>query len=230
MKKVLRRMIFSGLLLIFATTGCNLSVSQPTTMPPLPTASATQMTASLPTATSTETLPVASPTSEFAPFCESISATASPLSQCQVPYVEESSTFCSDKAPYNLILMDKGLTYEVLTDGFTCSGAGVKNDKQMITCTGQMAANFAINVCSPSCVIPTVQATITQCPQGYNYNDLQGCCTQEPKQLNPNCTAFKFKTTTCVVDCFQFKKEAKCKSNSYACQWNVEDEVCELRK
>ena len=230
MNKILRTIIFSGLLLVFVTTACNLSVSQPTIVPPLPTAGATQTTAPLPTATSTEVLPMASPTPEFAPFCEAESPTASPLSQCQVPVVEESSTFCTDKAPYNLILMDKGLTYEVLTEGFVCSDAGMKNDKQMITCTGQMAADFAINVCNPACVVPTVQATITQCPQGYNYNDLQGCCTQEPKQLTPNCTAFTFKTTTCIVDCSQYTKESKCKKNSYACQWNTQDEICELRR
>ena len=74
---------------------------------------------------------MASPTPEFAPFCETGAQTASPLSQCQVPIVEESSTFCSDKAPYNLILMDEGLTYEVLTEGFVCSDAGMKNDKQI---------------------------------------------------------------------------------------------------
>lgn len=230
MNKIPRSIVFAGLLLIFTTTACDLPSSRPTAVSPEPTAGAAQTEVLPPTATSTAALPVASPTSEFAPFCQSDTLTASPLSQCEIPVVEESSTFCSEKRPYNLILFDKGLTFEVLTEGFFCSDAGIKGDKQRVTCTGQMAANFAVNVCNPACLIPTVEAAVRQCPQGYNYNDLQGCCTQEPKQLTPNCTAFTFKTTTCIVDCSQYKKETQCNKNSYACQWNSQGDVCELRR
>jgi hypothetical protein len=231
MNKTFKSIIFTGSLLIISATACNLIISQTSPVTPAPTANPTETATSAPTATSTESVPTASATPEFAPFCQpEDAASVSPSAQCRVPIAEESSTFCTDKDPYNLILFDKGLTYEVLTKGFRCSDAGIKGDKQMVTCTGQMAADFAINVCDPACVIPTVQAAITKCQQGYNYNAQQGCCTQEIQQLNPNCVAFKFKTTSCVVRCFEFRREAKCKRNSWACEWNEKEKVCELRK
>ncbi len=42
--------------------------------------------------------------------------------------------------------------------------------------------------------------------------------------------AYEFRTTSCVVRCFEFKREAKCKRNSWACEWNDKDKICELRK
>jgi hypothetical protein len=232
MNKMLRSITFTGLLLMGIASACYMTISQVTPTSSAPTAKPTETATSAPAATPTETAPAASATPEFAPFCQPAdTASVSPASQqCQVPFAEESSTFCTKKDPYNLILINKGMTYEVLTEGFRCSDAGEKDDKQMITCTGQMAADFAINVCDPACVAPTVQAAITECPQGYNYTGQKGCCTQEPIQLNPNCTAFDFRTTSCAVRCFEFKKEAKCKRNSWACVWNDKDKICELRK
>ncbi len=226
MNRVSKSILFTGLFLIALTAACRIEVvapteiARPTPVPPTETSTA------IPTAT----VPPASPTPEFAPFCEAGDGNASSAMQCRPLAAEESSTFCSEKDPYNLILIDQGLTYELLTDGFRCTDAGLKGDKQMITCTGQYAAAFAINVCDPACVIPTVQAAVTKCPAGYNYNVYQGCCTQEIQQIDPNCMAFDFKTTSCVVRCFEFKKEAKCKKNSWACEWNDKERICELRK
>lgn len=231
MNKVFKSVLFTGFFLILSTTACNLIISQTSPVTPLPPVSPTETATSAPTATPTESVPAASATPEFAPFCQSAeAASVSPSAQCKIPIAEQSSTFCAEKDPYNLILFDKGLTYQVLTKGFRCSDAGTKGDKQMVACTGQMAAEFAISVCDPNCVVPTVQAAVTQCPQGYNYNSQQGCCTQEIQQLNPGCAAFDFKTTSCVVRCFEFRREAKCKRNSWACEWNEKDKVCELRK
>ncbi len=230
MNKILKSILYTGFIVSIVTAACSIEVVPPPAEVVPPTASPSETPTAISTAIPTATIQVASATPEFAPFCEPGASSASTVPQCQPLRAEESSTFCSDKDPYNLILIDKGLTYEVLTDGFRCSDAGTKGDKQMITCTGQYAADFAINVCDPACAVPTVQAAVTQCPQGYNYNAYQGCCTQEIQQIDPNCMAFDFTTTSCVVRCFEFKREAKCKRNSWACEWNDKDKICELRR
>jgi hypothetical protein len=229
MKKILKLTIFTGLLVLM-TSACNLSKSPPTVVPPSPPAIATQTPMPLPTATSTEIVIVASPTSEFAPFCQSDSSSASALPQCQFPTANESSTFCSKKNPYNLILINDGMTYEVLTENFRCSDSGKKDGQQLLTCTGPMASTFEINVCDPACVVPTVQAENTKCPQDYNYNSFQGCCTKEIQMLNRNCMVYEFKTTTCLVDCSAYTTEALCGKNSYACLWYVKDDFCYARQ
>ena len=52
-----------------------------------------------------ETRMPASATPEFAPVCEADASTAPVPPQCRLPIAEESSTFCTNKAPYNLILI-----------------------------------------------------------------------------------------------------------------------------
>lgn len=229
MSNFFKSIALTGMLLSVLTTSCNLVVLTPT---PDPTASpiASSTPAASPTAALATAVPVVSPTPEYAPFCNSSSVTAAPPVQCQLPVAEESSTFCIKKDPYNLILIDKGMTYEVLTDGFKCTDGGIQDGKQLLTCTGQYSAEFALNVCDPACAVPTVQPSLTTCPQGYNYNAFQGCCTQEAQQLSPNCQAYEFRTTSCVVRCFEFQKESKCKRNSWACTWNDKDKICELRR
>jgi hypothetical protein len=226
MNRILKSILFTGLILIVITTACRIEVVTPAeAVPPTPIPPTETLTA-----TPTEIIPTASATPEFAPFCQPDAASVSPAPQCRPLAAVESSTFCQDKEAYNLILIDQGLTYEVLTDKFRCTDAGTKDDKQLIACTGQFTANFAINVCDPSCVVPTVQAAVTKCPSGYLFNNLQGCCTNEPLVLNPNCQAFTFTTTYCIVRCFEFQREQKCKRNPTYCVWNEKDEICELRR
>lgn len=230
MREFFKSITLAGLLLSMMTSSCNLVALTPTAeVTASPVVTATPVEAS-PTSTSTVVVPTAFATPEFAPFCDAESASIQPMPQCQPPVAEESSTFCIKKDPYNLILIDQGMTYEVLTDGFKCTDGGIQDGKQLLTCTGQYAADFALNVCDPACAVPTVQAAVTTCPQGYNYNAFQGCCTQEIQQLTPNCQAYDFKTTSCIVRCFEFKKESKCKRNSWACVWNDKDKICELRR
>jgi hypothetical protein len=225
MNKILKSIIFTGLMLAGITTACvpSTSASQRDTETPVLVVSPTG------TATSVST-PTASATPEFAPFCESGIANVSPPAQCQTPIAEESSTFCTKKNPYNLILINNGATYEALTRGFWCSDAGMKDDRQMVTCTGQMATDYEVSVCDPACAVPTVQAEITQCPQGYNYNNYQGCCTQEFQQIYQNCATLKLKTKICLVDCSVFRKQKTCDQNSNTCLWNSKTRKCEMRK
>jgi hypothetical protein len=145
-----------------------------------------------------------------------------------MPIAVESSTFCTKKIPYNLLLLNKNAVYEVQTEGFKCADEGMKDGKRIVTCTGKMAAPFEVTVCDPTCAIPTVQADITQCPQGYYYNNLHGCCTQELQMSQTSCVTLKLKTTSCVVDCSGYTKKATCEKNSQWCVWN--SGACETRK
>jgi hypothetical protein len=228
MKKILKTIVFTWLALTVSITACNLIALTPPS--DAPTVTASPIVSPSPIVTFTESVPTASATPEFAPFCVRGAEVASTVPACEAPSAEESSTYCSEKDPYSLILVGQGLTYEVLTDGFKCLDSGTKDGKQLIACTGPLASDFVLNVCDPSCVVPTVQAALKNCPTDYTYNSAQGCCTNEIQTLSQNCTTFKFRTTTCVIRCFEYKKEAKCKKNSWACVWNDKDKVCEVRK
>jgi len=231
MSKTTYARILTALFLIGIIVACNLpstQIPQLETETPILTASPTDTATPIPTAT--EFVAPVTATPEFAPFCEPGAASNLTLSQCQLPIAEQSSVFCTNKNPYNLIFINEGATYEVLSEGFECSDAGMKDGRQMITCTGPMASTFELRVCDPACAIPTLQAEITQCPQDYYYNDLQGCCAQELQLFDQNCVLLKLKTKSCVVDCGKFTKKSACDNNSYACEWNDDNNVCQLRK
>jgi hypothetical protein len=230
MNKILYSVVLTGLLLIGSTTACNSSFiptsqSGTETIPTIrPTETATLIS------TSTEVNTPVPATPEFAPLCVPGATSVPTPAQCRFPIAEEGGVFCSNKDPYNLILINVGAKYEVLTNGLRCSDAGMKADRQMVVCTGPMASPFEVRVCDPACAVPTVQADVMQCPQGFNFDNLQGCCTKEPVQLQQNCVTLKLETISCVVDCGEFTKKSACKDHSYACVWDSKAEVCQLRK
>jgi hypothetical protein len=231
MNRNLYLIILIGLLLVGITAACAMPfipTPQPETETPAPPLSPTE-TATL-TSTPTELVETATATPEFAPFCELGTASMPTPSECRIPIAEQSSIFCTRKVPYNLIFINEGATYEVLNEGFTCSDAGMKDGRQMVTCTGPMATAFRVKVCDLACAIPTVQAEITQCPQGYVYNNQQGCCSQELQAIDQNCELLTLKTKSCVVDCSLFTKKKNCEKNSYACEWNSANKTCQLRR
>jgi hypothetical protein len=227
MNKKLKTLIFASLIIM----ACNLqyaSGSQSAPDTPFPTNKPSET--AVPEIAQTESVPLASATPEFAPICDPNAASATLLAQCQVPIAKDSSAFCTKKTPYNLIFANKGSTFESLTEGFKCSDAGVKDGKQMITCTGQMASKFEVKVCDPACAVSTVQAAITQCPKDYSFDGYQGCCTQELQPAPQNCMVLKLQTTSCVVNCGEFSTKTACTKNSNACRWDEQYSVCVSRK
>jgi hypothetical protein len=230
MNKTYFSIILTGLL-TFIVTACNIPsglISEADTETPLPSPSPSET----PTVETipTETRVPASATPELAPLCPAYGDNGPPYPQCEIAIAEQSSVFCNQKVPYNLILINKGATYETLTDGFECTDAGMKDDKRMVTCTGPMTSNFNVQFCDPACAAPTVQAEITQCQDGYTFDDLLGCCTQETQPTNLNCQVLTFESTSCIVDCGEYKKKTKCEKNSYACEWNSDTKTCQLRR
>jgi hypothetical protein len=170
------------------------------------------------------------PTQAFAPICDPGAASIPTPAGCQLPIAEQRSVFCTNKKPYNLIIMNEGATYQLLSDSFRCLDEGIKDGKQRVSCTGPMSTSFELRVCDPACAIPTVQAEITQCPQDYIYDTLRGCCTQELQPADQGCILLSLGTRSCVVNCGEFTNKSACEKNSYACQWNDGVRECQLRR
>ena len=245
MSKILYPGILTGLSLACLCVACSPLPSQspqPETESPAPTANPTEIATLvlLPTASTTETgtlelLPTASlvpvtSTPRFAPICElSVASTlAAPL--CQRPIAEQSSAFCMNKTPFNLILIDEGATYELLSEGFECSDSGMKDGKQVLTCTGPMGTSFELRACGQACALPSLPAEMSQCPAGFWYDEPQGCCAFIPQSVEPSCVLLTLQIKRCVINCAEFTKEDACNHHYHACQWNDEDKVCQVRR
>jgi len=241
MRKNLLPGILAGLLLIGISMACRLLSFTPIPLPetetPVPTASPTETETATPTASSTKIVTLAPASTafftaapKFAPFCQPSSASVATPRVCQDPIAEQSSSFCSSKTPYNLILVNEGSTYESLNEDVKCSDAGMKDGRQMLTCTGPMVTPFELKVCDPACVIEPFPAGTTHCPQDLNYNDLLRCCEREPIPIDQNCVVLKLQTKSCVIQCSEFTDQKTCDKNAYACDWNDEFKECSLRK
>ena len=226
MNKILKSITLTGIFLMLITPSCNM----PTAAPPQLTE--TPATTALPTETATSVaMPTesASATPELAPLCEADASVSTPA-QCQQITAEQTSVLCVNKRPFNIIFINKGSTYAALTKGFYCTDGGIKDEKQIITCTGIMASTYQVSVCDPTCVIPTVAAPTTHCPPDYQYDSLKGCCTQDFIQIQQNCRVFKFETSTCKVDCSVYIKKKNCNVNNIACLWIEDEKKCVERK
>ena len=248
MKKNLYPIVLFSLFLVGMIVACifpTAPVKQSIAEIPTSTATPTETSTLVPTVTSTVTpIPptatktiaptvtrivtfAATSTPQFAPFCESDTARQS---QCQFPIAMQSSAFCENKSPYNLIVLNDRATYQVLHQHVRCSEAGVINGQRMIACTGPMAYYFEIQVCDSACSALSIEIGSLQCPLGYNYNNLQGCCTEETQEVDGGCAVLKLRTKSCSIDCGQFTNSTTCTDYGYACRWDYTINVCQLRK
>lgn len=245
MNKILCSGIVVGMSLAFLCMACSpLSTpeAQPETETPVQTTSPSETATRVisPTASPTETgtpepLPTASPepvtsTPQFAPMCDPDVASTLTAPLCQHSIAEQSSSFCMSKKPYNVILMDSGATYELLTQGFTCSDAGTKDERQMIICNGPIGTSFELRVCGrQACALPTLSAESSQCPGGSLYDQSQACCAHIPQSAEQSCVSLILETRKCVTNCAVYTKEDACNNHWHACQWHDEDKVCQVR-
>lgn len=211
----------------FILAACNLPVAQsqqstketPTTMAS-PTATAVVVTDT----------PSASPTPDMVPFCAPDAVSVPTPAGCSLPIAREGDAFCNKKIPYNLVFMNPGSTYETLSEGFRCSNEGLQNGKQVISCTGPMAASYEVRICDPACIVPTAGSESALCPPGYTLDSALECCAPQTQITQANCVTLKLKTKSCVVNCAIYKKKSDCNANSYACIWNESTDTCQLRK
>jgi len=245
MRKSLYPKILTGTLLIGISIACNLLsplAAPPETETPAPTASLTKTVTATPTASPqnsatpvpTKIIIISTPTPKFAPFCQPSSASIATPVQCQMPIAEQSSAYCEWKAPYNLIRMNEGSSYEVSTEDIQCKDAGTEDGKQLVSCTGWLAVPFEIKVCDPSCAIQPFPVGVTNCPEGINYNEQLHCCEREPIPVDGNCVVLSLQTRSCAFNCGEFTDQTTCEENAYACAWIWDYEkgknVCQLKR
>jgi hypothetical protein len=129
-----------------------------------------------------------------------------------------------------LIVLNDRATYQALHEYIQCSEAGIIDGQRMVTCTGPMAYYFELQVCDSACSALSIETGAAQCPLGYNYNNLQGCCTDETQEVNGGCVVLKLKTKSCVIDCDEFTTEKTCTNYGYACRWDHTNDLCQLRR
>ncbi len=158
-----------------------------------------------------------------APFCVWDATPTPGSSQCTLPSGTQRDQFCVSKVPYTLIAIPAGDTYQVLTPGITCSDAGIKNNFQLLTCTGLASYTFAVKVCNADCALLPVTATAQPtgaCPNGYDYLSDQQCCQAAQNDQN-GCLTLKFDTGVCgQLDCSQYANMSSCTSHK-TCKWII---------
>ncbi len=203
------------LILALLNIACLISISTgsptETSLPP----SQTPTSSSFPTDTATATAV------SRALFCV-WSSTPTPISpECTLPTGEERSEFCTNKVPYTLVAIPTEDSYKLLTPGIVCTDAGVKNNNQLLTCTGPQSYSFAMQICNSACVVPTatpVPAPLGLCPQGFNYLSDQNCCSAISGNQS-GCTTVKFNLRSCGQPvCNKIKDIATCNATP-GCNW-----------
>jgi hypothetical protein len=156
-----------------------------------------------------------------APFCVSSGTPVSSPVGCTLPARDQRSQFCTNKQPYTLIALPQSATYTVLSNGFSCSPAGLKDNLQLVTCTGAQSSSFSLRVCNPTCALAPTSGSVAPsgtCPQGYNYSTDQKCCQAGQGDRN-GCVTLNYDTTACgVVDCSRIKDMSTCSAKT-SCKW-----------
>ncbi len=131
-------------------------------------------------------------------FCVSIN-TPTPTPGCNLPTGQERVRFCTGKAPYTLIAIPPGVTYQVVTPHFSCTDSGLSKGSQLLVCTGPQSYAFQVKVCQPGCApaAPPLQSgSAGYCAPGFYYDQANQCC-QAPATDQNGCVTLKFGTRAC---------------------------------
>jgi hypothetical protein len=194
----------------------------PSGLLPQPTSTITTPTGTPITVLIAPATQIASPVTQ-APFCVSGSTPTSSLSGCTLATRDQRSQFCTNKVPYTLITLPQGDTYSVLTAGFTCTPAGLKDNLQLLTCSGSPSSRFSLQVCNPICALAVTPASTVQagrCSPGYDYLPDQQCC-QVANSNQSGCVTLSYDTAPCgLVDCARIKDLSACTAKS-SCKWII---------
>lgn len=109
----------------------------------------------------------------YAPACQA--------SSCSAPDVKDtvaSDRYCVDKVPYQNILVDKGVTFEVLEpENLTCADNGsMAKGKRVIECRGKPAWKTQVKFTNTACGASNLQAGSDKCQEGMGYDAANNCC------------------------------------------------------
>jgi hypothetical protein len=125
----------------------------------------------------TEVPPVeaGAPTQPLAPACQAAASCVAPA----VTDTAASDRYCVEKIPYQNILIDDGVTFEVLDPtNLTCVDNGtIVDGKHVVECHGTAAwatqVKFTNTACGGSANLTTGAG---QCQEGLGYDAVQNCC------------------------------------------------------
>ncbi|MCA1899581.1 MAG: hypothetical protein LDL50_02610 [Chloroflexi bacterium] len=102
-------------------------------------------------------------------------------SSCSAPDVQDtiaSDRYCVDKVPYQNILIDDGVTFEVLEpENLTCVDNGsMAKGKHVIECHGKPAWKTQVKFTNTACGGSNLQAGTDKCQEGMGYDAANNCC------------------------------------------------------
>lgn len=128
----------------------------------------------------------------FPPYCQAspyLPLTEIPtpsVDTCQAPVAQRTGPTCKGKVPYNTILLPRGSTYTIRSDGYTCTPTLV-GDTLQVTCTGPDATSGTLEVCNSACgEQPTSSWTGNPvCDPGYSFDPATRQCTYTPLAGQP---------------------------------------------
>lgn len=110
----------------------------------------------------------------FAPACQAAASCAAPA----VTDTVASDRYCVEKIPYQNILVDDGVTFEVLDPAnLICSDNGTMVDgKHVVECHGTEAWSSQVKFSNTACSAAGLQTGTGQCQEGLGYDAANNCC------------------------------------------------------
>jgi serine/threonine-protein kinase len=191
-----------GIVLVVAIVGFFLLRNQLFASPPIeptstpvviPSETQTETPTEAPTETPTPTLaPTLAPVTEvasvvpFAPACAAGIVIPSPV-------VKETNKICTQKAPYTVVSIPEGATFESLSPKLICTKEQSSNGRTLISCGGPQLFSYNLKVCVP----PVVSSeNLGKCAQDSVFDTANQCCVMPPPE-GAGCTIFKVDLKGC---------------------------------
>ena len=111
----------------------------------------------------------------FAPACQAAASCAAPA----VTDTVASDRYCVEKIPYQNILVDAGVTFEVLDPSkLTCLDNGTMVDgKHVVECHGTEAWSSQVKFTNTACSTNSLTTGTGQCQEGLGYDAANNCCS-----------------------------------------------------
>ena len=110
----------------------------------------------------------------FAPVCQVVASCVTPA----VQDIPADKTYCVQKIPYQNIMVDEGVTVEVLDPSkLVCVDNGtIVDGKHVIECHGAPLWTSEVKLTKTACGSTNLVAGASQCQPGLGYDAAQNCC------------------------------------------------------
>jgi hypothetical protein len=177
MRKTTYLMIAMTVVVVLFASGCG-GAAAPAAQPPAEAAPTQAPVQSAPTQAPAEPVAPAAAVQTFAPACQAAAS-------CTAPAVTDTiaaDRYCVDKVPYQNILVDEGVTFQVLEpDKLTCNDNGtIVDGKHVVECYGTENWASQVKFMNTACGNAGLQVGTGQCQEGQGYDAAQNCCAPFP--------------------------------------------------